>query len=112
MMPAMTPLHSQRCFHHARREAAARCPECGRFYCRECINEHQGRWLCASCLRRLTQPAVRPRHWSAVLGRGGAVLAGLLLAWLFFHGVGSLLLHIPSEFHELKADKLFEAVEE
>jgi len=46
----MQDLTHQRCHHHQFREAAARCPECGRYFCRECITEHADRVLCASCL--------------------------------------------------------------
>ena len=46
----MTALAHQRCFNHALREAAARCPGCGNFFCRECVTEHDDRVLCAACL--------------------------------------------------------------
>ena len=42
----------QRCWNHEAREAACRCPACGRSYCRECVSEHEGRLLCAACLSR------------------------------------------------------------
>ena len=45
----------QRCFNHAGREAVARCPECGQFFCRECITEHEDRVLCSACLKKLTR---------------------------------------------------------
>lgn len=44
----------QRCFNHGSREAAARCPECRRHFCRECVTEHEDRLLCASCQRLRT----------------------------------------------------------
>jgi hypothetical protein len=108
-MAGTTPLHLQRCFHHALREAAARCPSCGRFYCRECINEHQGRLLCASCLRRLLQAPPQKRRWPATVGRCAAALAGVVVAWLFFYVVGSLLIKIPSSFHEMKETSSWES---
>ena len=48
--PPLVNLSQQRCFNHTSREAVARCPECGRFFCRECITEHDDRVLCAVCL--------------------------------------------------------------
>ena len=36
----MSNLIHQRCSNHPGREAAVRCPECGRFFCRECVTEH------------------------------------------------------------------------
>jgi uncharacterized paraquat-inducible protein A len=42
------------CVNHPSREASARCPECKRYFCRECTTEHDSRILCASCLNRLT----------------------------------------------------------
>ncbi|MCI0613826.1 rhomboid family protein, partial [bacterium] len=40
-------ISKQRCFFHSQREAVVRCPECGRYYCRECVTEHLDRLLCA-----------------------------------------------------------------
>jgi hypothetical protein len=102
-MPAATPLHLQRCFHHALREAVGRCPSCGRFYCRECLNEHQGRLVCASCLRRMMQTPKQKRRWLPALGRVGAAFAGLLLLWLFFYALGAILISIPANFHEIQS---------
>ncbi len=77
---AAEDLSGKRCFNHAGREAAARCPGCRRFYCRECVTEHDGRVLCAECLRRRA-------HDARAGGRLGRVvwytvgLAGLAAAW-------------------------------
>jgi hypothetical protein len=93
-------LHEQRCARHAEREAAARCPACGRFFCRECITEHDGRVLCSACLSAQAAGAAaslprrfRPLAWIAAC-------AALLAIWLAYMGVGKLLLRIPSDFHE------------
>lgn len=101
-MPGPTPLHLQRCFHHASREAVGRCPSCSRFYCRECLNDHQGRLLCASCLRRLLQPPPQKQRWLPPTGRVTAAFIGLLLVWLVFYALGAILISIPSDSHELK----------
>jgi hypothetical protein len=97
----MTALVQQRCRNHAHREAVARCPECGRFFCRECISEHDDRILCTACLARLSAPVAARR--SGVLA-GVWLLAQTLVAiaaiWFFFFLVGRALIAIPSDFHE------------
>jgi hypothetical protein len=96
----MAALVHQRCHHHARREAVARCPACSRHFCRECIVEHAERVLCASCLQRLE--AARPtRRWHlAPWLLVAAAVTGLALVWLGFFVVGQILLALPTEFHE------------
>lgn len=62
---------------------------------------------CAACLRELAATrrggALRPRFWQAgwLVGtvRAGKWLAGLGLAWLFFHLLGHSLLRSTDEFH-------------
>lgn len=90
----------QRCFLHPGREAAARCPSCGRFFCRECVTEHEDRVLCATCLARGASPRAGLRARAAALTPLFTVLAGLFLAWVFFSVLGRFLLNIPTEFHE------------
>ena len=94
-------LAQTRCFQHIDREAAARCPECERFYCRECVTEHDGRMICRSCLEELLEK-------KTVAGGGifkwlqGWLLAfgGYFLAVYIFYQIGRILLKIPSEFHK------------
>jgi len=93
-------LRRQRCFHHAAREAVARCPECRRYFCRECVTEHEGRVLCAACIKRLTaSEEERAPVLTAALWLAGACL-GVLTAWLFFYAMSECLLALPSAFHE------------
>jgi hypothetical protein len=87
----------QRCFHHSDREAAARCPSCLRFYCRECVTEHDGRMICANCVARLHAPLAKERSSTAIWTIFS--LGGLLLAWLIFYYLGMGLARIPSTFH-------------
>jgi hypothetical protein len=96
----VSSLAAQRCFHHAEREAAARCTGCGRFFCRECVSDHDDRAICATCLRRLSeQPLAGPgRH--ALISGGVLGLLGFLAAWFFFYLVGEALLNLPTDFHE------------
>ncbi len=92
----------QRCFNHALREAVARCPECGQFYCRECITEHAERVLCASCLAAQgVSQAPRPQWvFLGAIAGFGQILIGLMIIWAFFYCVGELLLRLPSNLHE------------
>jgi len=90
----------QRCFNHALREAAARCPECGHFYCRECITEHEERVICANCLGKLAAPRLTERPAFIGIVRGAQVLIGLFTACVFFYLCGRVLLSIDSSVHE------------
>lgn len=93
----MSVLIDQRCFHHASREAVVRCPECRRFFCRECATEHRGRMVCAECIARATGPAGGTGRFSAALWVT-ASLGGLLLAWLIFYNLGVMLARITPDF--------------
>ena len=96
----MRRLSEERCFNHAGREAAVRCPECRSFFCRECVSEHDGRFLCAACLRKETAPASASRRGFTVLRRVAALSAGIFLLWICFYACGQVLLSIPTELHE------------
>ncbi len=98
--PAGERLHTRRCSRHPEREAAARCPACGGFFCRECVVEHEGRLLCSACLAREAGEGLPGKgRWPAF--RGALELAAAAgAAWLVFYALGSLLLSIPPAFHE------------
>lgn len=91
---------ARRCVRHAGREAAARCPGCAQFFCRECVSEHGGRWLCAPCLARAAAAAGpragRGRSWRR-LGGLAAAFAGITLVFFL---LGTFLRRIPPDFHE------------
>lgn len=93
-------LSLQRCFNHISREAAARCPECSRFFCRECVAEHEDRVLCASCLKKLSESGPSKRHAFATVMRSAQVVVGVLVAWFFFFMIGESLLRLPASFHD------------
>jgi hypothetical protein len=96
----VNPLASRRCHVHRGREAAARCPVCGRFFCRECVTEHDGRLLCAACLQRAADGGgVRRAAWES-LAAAGELALGTFLIWVVFYRLGRLLLTIPSEFFD------------
>ena len=96
----MSVIVAQRCLNHFNREAAARCPECAGFFCRECITEHDERIICSACLARLT---IRPEKEKRGFGRlviPVYLAVGIVSAWLFFYFIGRLLVSTPSSFHE------------
>jgi hypothetical protein len=96
----MPDLSQLRCFHHAVREAVARCPECARYFCRECVTEHDDRVICASCLKGLAEvSSVRRRAFSRFLPAAQCA-AGILMAWFFFFLLGETLARLPDSFHE------------
>jgi uncharacterized paraquat-inducible protein A len=91
---------AQRCVHHPAREAVACCPECGRFFCRECVSEHDDRVLCARCLARVIDAASGKRSRFAQLLRCFAALLSILIAWWFFDLIGRGLILLPADVHE------------
>ena len=96
----MNDLLHQRCFNHVLREAVARCPECLRYFCRECVTEHDDRVLCAACLGHKFDPAAFRRKRFSGFARMIHFLLGTMLIWIFFYYMGQLLLALPLSFHE------------
>jgi hypothetical protein len=97
----MTAIIDQHCYHHHQREAVVRCPECRRYYCRECVTEHDDRMLCSNCLARLAGRRRKPdRNWAQGLMLTSQGVLGFLLLWYAFYLVGLTLLAIPHAFHE------------
>ncbi|MEJ2037589.1 MAG: hypothetical protein P8X55_01460 [Desulfosarcinaceae bacterium] len=97
----MNILRTQHCFNHYQREAVVRCPGCGRYYCRECVTEHDERMLCSHCLE---QKAASGGHGRRRLFESGLLLLQGLGGWLIlgyaFYLLGKTLLAIPHDFHE------------
>ncbi len=96
----MNTLVRETCLNHLGREAVARCPECGQFYCRECITEHEDRVICASCLRKILFLQRADKSVADRILQGALCFAGVLTAWLFFYGIAHLLLKVPTQFHD------------
>lgn len=91
----MTPMElNQRCWNHEAREAACRCPACGRTYCRECVSEHEGRLLCAACLRGLATGREQETGVLRRLAPPGMIAVGILLAWLIYWAAGASLIGV------------------
>lgn len=74
--------------------------ECERFFCRECVTEHDDRLICASCLKKVAGAAQQRTHRLVVFTQIGQLVAGILVAWLFFYLMGRTLLLIPTSFHD------------
>lgn len=96
----MSTLTHQRCFNHVAREAVARCPGCTRYFCRECVTEHDDRVLCAACLARLAKTDSGRARTFRTVTRVLQFGLGLVLAWFFFFAIGETLQRLPDEFHE------------
>ncbi len=96
----MSEISHLRCFNHSEREAVARCPECGRTFCRECIVEHEERVVCAQCLVKLGRVPGKSGARAAMVLRGAVSLLSFMFVWAVFYYLGKVLLAIPSSFHE------------
>lgn len=90
----------QKCFNHTEREASAKCPECKRTFCRECVTEYDDKVLCLTCLSRNRSGVKKTRRGRSFILRAGSFFAGFFLLWFIFYAIGVLLLKIPSEVHE------------
>jgi len=88
-------LAARRCLVHPDREAAARCPSCHQYYCRECVVEHESRFLCAACLQKSitagTKRSAFRFDWLSPL----RLLLGFTGAYLSFYVIERILLLIP-----------------
>lgn len=96
----MKVARAQRCVHHSAREAVARCPGCARFFCRECVSEHDDRVLCARCLARVQSEHVEKSSRFAQVFRLVGVALGLAVTWWFFDLAGRGLIRLPASVHE------------
>ncbi|MBA4388791.1 MAG: rhomboid family protein [Verrucomicrobia bacterium] len=93
-------LFDQKCFNHMQREAAARCPQCGRFFCRECVTDHEGRLVCAACLKKMAAAAAPARPRLAGMSLFLQSAFAFFLLWLTVYYLGQALLRLPDSFHE------------
>jgi hypothetical protein len=84
----------QRCWNHEAREAACRCPGCGRSYCRECVSEHEGRLLCAACLSGVTGGREQSGGRWRKLAPAAMIAAAILLAWLAYWAAGESVMSV------------------
>lgn len=97
----MTSISTQKCFNHHDREAAARCPECHRSFCRECVTEHDDRVICASCLKKISVSKASLSHpWLATALLLVQSITAFMVLWLVLYYTGIALSGIPDQFHE------------
>jgi hypothetical protein len=96
-------LAQRRCRNHGERQAACRCPGCVFDFCRECVTEHDERWLCSRCMA--AQPtsanAAKRPGWSR-LSSVAIGMAGILAAWLYFFLAGELATMVLAPQHEVR----------
>ena len=91
----------QKCTIHRDREAVVRCPGCSGYFCRECVTEHEGKFLCSSCLQR-RRPTRRLTGGIGVRVIGAiAIMAGVSFAWFLFYLLGRILILIPPNLHDI-----------
>lgn len=109
-------LSRQQCVLHPDRGAVARCPVCKRYYCHECITEHDGQVLCCHCLLQQVQDAdnissFMDRHAASfqLVAKPLLALGGLLLLWLIFAVIGTMLMRFPNNFYLSVSDSSEEA---
>ncbi len=98
----MNDISRKKCFHHGKREAVARCPDCGRYFCRECITEHENRVLCADCLVQ-KETTKKKTHFLSRLGivtKTLQFLIAFVFIWMIFFYFGQFLISLPTSFHE------------
>lgn len=96
----MNDLIHQRCYNHRHREAVALCPGCGRYFCRECITEHEDRVLCAACLNKAIKGSTSGASRFGPVLRLAQFFAGIILLWIVFYWLGQGLISLPASFHE------------
>ncbi|MCP4746703.1 MAG: rhomboid family protein [Desulfobacteraceae bacterium] len=97
----MDTAFSNHCYNHRSRQAVARCPECGNFYCRECVTEHDERMLCSNCLAKISpKRSAGSGNWLAYAVVFLQGCSGWLVLSYTFYLIARALLAIPDDFHE------------
>ena len=84
----MPALALERCLNHETREAVCRCPECGNFFCHECVSEYKTRLLCAICIVKLQTSLPVNSANSRIRTSLLLAIAGVFVAWLMFYIAG------------------------
>jgi hypothetical protein len=95
-------LAKSHCTIHFDRAASARCPACRRFFCGECVTEHGGRLVCASCLGAQAEARKPPLRRRIALYPASWLQGGLalFLVWVLFYYFARFLAEIPDAFHD------------
>lgn len=95
----MTAFAAKRCFVHPSREAASFCTACRRSFCRECVTEHDGRLICASCIANIDSAGPRRTRRYAWLGTAASLFVAVAFSWLFFYMLGRACLLVEPSRH-------------
>ena len=73
---------------------------CSRFYCRECVIDHDGRLTCASCLQQAIGPQSAKSRQLAFVRTAVLAIIGLFVIWFSFYSLGRALLLLPTNLTE------------
>ncbi len=97
-----SPLAKSQCTIHPERAATARCPSCRRFFCGECVTEHDGRLVCSACLAAGSEARRTPARKASVFHPAAWIQWGLALGivWVLFYFFARFLGDIPDAFHD------------
>jgi len=88
----MPGLASERCLHHETREAVCRCPNCLRFFCRECVVPFDGRLLCATCITKANETPSAPEKRTSYAPQIMLGVGAMFFIWLAFYFLGWIVL--------------------
>lgn len=82
--------------------AAARCPSCREFFCGECITEHSGKLICASCLAASSVVRKPGERGKSLLIPGAIVqlVLAIMICWATYYFFARFLGDIPDQFHD------------
>lgn len=96
----MKNLNATKCFFHGTREAEARCPTCGHFYCRECVTFFDGKLVCSSCIAK-SNPETKPVQKSSFRKIVSFLPLSFyfFLLWVVFYLVGYRLMQVWADTH-------------
>lgn len=96
------PLHKSTCRIHFQRPASAQCPGCKKYYCSECITEHDGRNTCAKCLKSAHDESSAPAKVGLTWFQPMPIIhfaIALIVTWTVFYLLAQTLASIPDSFH-------------
>lgn len=98
----MTGLQKQKCHIHLEREAAVRCPQCTKFYCRECVTEFERQFLCSFCLQEKTKTNTTVSSNRFLQTSRSAILfiTVFILTMYFFYSLMSYFATLEALFHQ------------
>lgn len=95
-------LANAHCAVHDERAASARCLSCREFYCGECITEHSGKLVCASCLASASREKKAPERAGSLVLPWAIIqlLLAIIVCWTIYFFFARILGDIPDQFHD------------